>query len=178
MSFSAGKVCMSMFDMTFAFEGDGLVPSPDDQMDWTRHRMIWKDVDGDGDLNAVTVRFHVDLFGNVRERKTSRSFSVEKSAGSKHLRDDRFVTGALNLCPLSRIRPDSHCSLYLFLFVADFTVSHVNSTRALHTLLLYKDKLRQYPETCWAKAHPQGRGRGTEEGGEGKRGSHYIPKTR
>lgn len=37
-----------------------------DTNDWSYHRVVWKDMDNDGDLDALTCRFHAPLIGSVK----------------------------------------------------------------------------------------------------------------
>ncbi|XP_045603920.1 uncharacterized protein [Procambarus clarkii] len=38
----------------------------DDTNDWSYHRVVWKDMDQDGDLDALTARFHKPLIGTTK----------------------------------------------------------------------------------------------------------------
>ncbi|XP_050739302.1 uncharacterized protein LOC127009867 [Eriocheir sinensis] len=60
-----GDGMLQMYDTT----QDPLPPAVDiaslDSQAWSYHRVVWKDMDLDGDLDALTARFHVGVLGGV-----------------------------------------------------------------------------------------------------------------
>ncbi|XP_049800731.1 uncharacterized protein LOC126235870 [Schistocerca nitens] len=73
------KGCLNIyFTGTEPFDGPYNIASLDDQ-DYSYHRVIWKDINGDGLLDAVTARFHTGLLGSV----TKQSLWLENPGSSQ-----------------------------------------------------------------------------------------------
>ncbi|CAG7834280.1 unnamed protein product [Allacma fusca] len=75
--------------------------SSQDTVEWSYHRVIWKDMDKDGDLDALTARFHKPILGNTHtqfawlENPGLNLRDTPVNGWTQHVIQDSYVDGNL-----------------------------------------------------------------------------------